>query len=66
LLPKEGEVASEGGWLVATIQRSPVCPGSTILSKLDEKRSERDQEHDVDQPAFVQQKFQHKPNSKQN
>src|SRR6185503_6051225 len=36
------------------IYGSLVSFSSTILNKLNEKRSEGDQEHDVDQAAFVQ------------
>jgi len=52
--------------LFLVIQRSLVSSSSTILDKLDEKRSHRNKQHDMNQAAFVQQEFQDQPTSYHN
>jgi hypothetical protein len=51
---------------VLSIERSFVGLRPAILNKLDEKRSEGDQEYDVNQPAFMQYEFHYRPDDDQN
>jgi hypothetical protein len=51
---------------VLAIQRSFVGLRPAILNKLDEKRSEGDQEYDVNQAAFMQDEFHYRPDDDQN